>query len=98
MNATDLNKPLWQFTLGEMLAAIRSELTQSQATATQANETSVEYAYGIQGLADLLGCSKQHAWNIKRSGILDAAIIQNGRKIIVNKQKALELFAKNNKK
>ncbi|WP_409997335.1 DUF3853 family protein [Capnocytophaga leadbetteri] len=30
-----------------------------------------KYVYGIKGLADILGCSKTHAQNIKNSGQLD---------------------------
>lgn len=54
-----------------------------------------EYVYGINGLADLIGCSKTHASRLKSQGIFDEAIIQRGRKIIIDREKALELF--NNK-
>nr|WP_315126332.1 DUF3853 family protein [uncultured Capnocytophaga sp.] len=53
-----------------------------------------KYVYGIKGLADVLGCSKAHAQNIKKTGILDQAIIQNGRKIIVDVELAISLFKK----
>ena len=59
------------------------------------NET--KYVYGLSGLAKLLNCSKNHAGKLKSSGIFDEAIIQNGRKIIIDSEKALELF-KNRKK
>ena len=39
-------------------------------------------------------CSVSKASEIKSSGILDEAIIQNGNIIIVDKEKALQLFAK----
>ena len=52
-----------------------------------------KYVYGL-GLASILGCSKSHAQNIKNSGILDKAIIQNGRKIIVDVEMAITLFQK----
>ena len=53
-----------------------------------------KYVYGLKGLADILGCSKAHAQNVKNSGILDKAIIQNGRKIIVDAEMAITLFQK----
>lgn len=53
-----------------------------------------KYVYGIKGLADILGCSKTHAQTIKNSGQLDKAIIQNGRKIIIDAQLAITLFQK----
>lgn len=90
-----MDKPLWQFTLGEFLDAMKNQQIQSQQNVEQADYTGEEYVYGIEGLAKLLGCSEPHAWKKKKEGIFDEAIIQNGRKIIVNRKKALELFGKN---
>ena len=52
-----------------------------------------KYEYGLKGLAKILGCSISKASKIKSSGILDGAIIQKGNIIIIDKKKALELFA-----
>ncbi|MDN5396539.1 MAG: DUF3853 family protein, partial [Chryseobacterium sp.] len=41
----------------------------------------------------MLGCSISKASEIKSSGLLDDAIIQNGNIIIIDKEKALALFA-----
>ena len=51
-----------------------------------------KYVYGIKGLAQLLGCSTSTAKRLKRSGVLDGAIIQRNRSIIVDAQRALALF------
>ena len=51
------------------------------------------YEYGLKGLAKILGCSVSKASKIKSSGILDDAIIQKRNIIIIDKKKALELFA-----
>ena len=51
------------------------------------------YEYGLKGLAKILGCSVSKASKIKSSGILDEAIIQKGHIIIIDKKKAIELFA-----
>ena len=53
-----------------------------------------KYEYGLKGLAKILGCSVSKASEIKSSRILDEAIIQNGNIIIIDKEKALQLFAK----
>ena len=53
-----------------------------------------KYEYGLKGLAKILGCSISKASEKKSSGILDEAIIQNGNIIIIDKEKALQLFAK----
>ena len=52
-----------------------------------------KYEYGLKGLAKILGCSISKASKIKSSGILDDAIIQKGNIIIIDKKKAIELFA-----
>lgn len=51
------------------------------------------YEYGLKGLTKILGCSISKASKIKSSGILDEAIIQKGNIIIIDKKKAIELFA-----
>ena len=51
------------------------------------------YENGLKGLAKILGCSISKASKIKSSGILDEAIIQKGNIIIIDKKKAIELFA-----
>ncbi|MEN2435800.1 DUF3853 family protein [Weeksellaceae bacterium A-14] len=53
-----------------------------------------KYEYGLKGLAKILGCSVSKASEIKSSGILNEAIIQKGNIIIIDKKRALELFAK----
>ena len=47
--------------------------------------------YGIEGIAQIFGCSVPTANRIKRSGIIDAAITQIGRKIIIDGDMALML-------
>lgn len=53
--------------------------------------------YGIKGLAGLLGVSERTARYIKQSGALRGAIRQQGRTIIVDTKRALELFGKFNR-
>ncbi|MCM1218549.1 MAG: DUF3853 family protein [Lachnospiraceae bacterium] len=54
-------------------------------------DRSKKYVYGIRGIAELFGCSLPTANRIKRSGKIDKAITQIGRKIIVDAELALEL-------
>ena len=51
-----------------------------------------KYVYGIKGLASLFGCSVATAQRIKSSGTIDGAIIQRNRRIIVDAEKALQLY------
>lgn len=85
---TDINPhtPLWQLTVGEFLEMQRQFYF---------NISKNKYEYGLKGLARILGCSRTRASEIKKSGILDDAIYQNGKIIVIDREKALELFKKN---
>ena len=48
-------------------------------------------AYGIKGIAETFGCSIPTANRIKKSGIINKAISQLGRKIVIDVDLALEL-------
>ena len=56
-----------------------------------------KYEYGLKGLAKIFGCSLSKASDMKASGILKDAIIQNGQIIIIDREKAIELFRKDAK-
>jgi hypothetical protein len=98
MNCIEPNKPLWQLTEGEFFDLLIKILSQIQ-TPQKVEERNMddEYVYGLDGLAKLLGCHKQHAYSLKKDGVFDGAVMQRGKKIIVNKRKALELFGNNKK-
>ena len=89
----DRNTPIWQLTLGDFLQAFQKYTEPSNKIEIETVEKK-EYVYGINGLADLIGCSKTHASRLKSQGIFDEAIIQRGRTIIIDKEKALELLKK----
>ena len=55
-----------------------------------------KYVYGIDGIAEIFGCSRPTASRIKKSGRINAAIRQIGRKIVVDAEMALELFGRKN--
>ena len=80
----ETKKYLWQLTIDELKEPQR-EVTKEKT-----------YEYGIKGLAKILGCSRSKAYQIKASGILDDAIIQNGKVIVIDVDKALQLFSENN--
>ncbi|PQA95002.1 Protein of unknown function [Chryseobacterium piscicola] len=82
MKNIDPKTPIWKLTVEEFLEISKKFNTESK------------YEYGLKGLAKILGCSISKASEIKSSGILDAAIIQKGNIIIIDKKKAMELFAR----
>ena len=85
----DNDTPLFKLTVGEFL-----ELQNAQIKLLFSAKNS-KYEYGIKGLAKTLGCSRSKASRIKASGILDEAIFQNGKIIVIDIEKALQLLDKN---
>lgn len=82
MKKIDPQTPLWKLTVEEFLEIIKNIGLENR------------HEYGLKGLAKVLGCSVSKASEIKSSGILDEAIIQKGKIIIIDKQKVLELFGR----
>lgn len=79
---------LVDLTVGELKAVLQSSMS------VQKSDGQKKLVYGLQGLADLLHCTKRHASKIKSSGILNEAIKQRGRTIVIDSELALELFGK----
>lgn len=93
----DGRTPIWQLNVEELSTVIKdifANLKQApELPATENIENAEkELVYGINGLAKILGCSKTHASRLKSQGLFDEAIIQRGRKIIIDKEKALKVF------
>ena len=86
-----LVKPVWQMTGEEFLFLSRHASVQAEAQPQPTTDTERKYVYGILGIAKLFGCSLPTANRIKKSGKIDKAITQIGRKIIVDAELALEL-------
>ena len=87
-----LGKPLWQMTGEEFLFLQNSSHQGDNYVPAPVAETSPKrYEYGIRGIAKIFGCSIPTANRIKKSGKINAAITQVGRKIIVDADYALQL-------
>ena len=96
MDKVDLNKPLFQCTLGEfksvIVGAIRDrELENLAATPPK------KYVYGLAGLRELLGCSISTAERIRKSGIIDEAISRANNIFVIDADLALDLLRVSNK-
>lgn len=78
--------PIWQLTVGEFKDLIKKSIPQ-----TVVQDTQTEIVYGLDGIAEIFDCSKSQAQRIKSSGIIDGAITQLGRKILVDKHLAIKL-------
>lgn len=87
----DPNTRIIDLTVGQLM-----ELLESVQGATEhAPEQERRLVYGIAGIAQIFNCSIATANRIKKSGKINKAISQRGRLIVVDANKALELF--NNK-
>ena len=84
MKGNETKKYLWELTIDEF-KELQFEITKEKS-----------YEYGIKGLAKILGCSRSKAYNIKASGIIDDAIFQNGKMMVIDVEKTLRLLSENN--
>ena len=87
-----LEKPLWQFTGKDHEYMLKHVLMESLSTDSSSQPSNKKYVQGINGIASLFGCSKSTAQRIKNSGIIDDAITQVQRKILVDADLALQLI------
>lgn len=91
MNIED--KPLFQATLGDLKEMIEEMFApQTEIPGDPSPEVKKQLVYGLAGLAKLLGVCKATASTIKSSGILDPAISQHGKVIVIDANLALELM------
>ena len=82
-------KPVCMMT-GEELCFLITKSVESTEKSTSSMASKGNY-YGIEGMALVFGCSVPTANRIKKSGIIDKAITQIGRKIVVDADLALAL-------
>ena len=78
----------------EFIMLSRHASGQPETQPQPVTDTSSKYGYGIPGIAKRFGCSLPTAKRIKKSGRIDKAITQIGRKIIVDAELAIELAGK----
>lgn len=92
MNKITNDTPVWQLSVGEIRDLIKEIVADEQK-----NDIVVEsgdVCYGIDGLAKALGVSRRTAQRYKSSGLLDGAIRQYGKTIIVDKEKLKSTLTK----
>lgn len=89
-------KPLLQATIGDLKELIEEIFTpMGDFAEDRPTEVKKHLVYGLAGLAQLLGVCKATASAIKSSGILDPAISQHGKVIVIDADLALELMKVN---
>lgn len=91
MNIEELkNKPVWQMSGAELLY-LTAQATPQHSAPPASVKPEKRYAFGIRGIAETFGCSLPTANRIKASGRIDAALVQVGRKVILDCDLALQL-------
>lgn len=92
-----LNTPICKMDGKDLVYLIKSvtsdQLCQMRNGSYKEESVSKEHklVYGIAGIAHIFGCSIPTASRIKASGVINGAITQVGRKIVVDVDKALAL-------
>ena len=79
-----LEKPLWQFTGKDHEYMLKHVFMESLSVDGNSQPSNKKYVQGINGIANLFGCSKSTAQRIKNSGVINDAITQVQRKILVD--------------
>lgn len=90
----DDNSPFVVLTISQVRELMGEMLKELLPASQKQVDTSGKYAYGLKGIAEVFNCSIQTAGRIKKSGIIKGAISENGRTIVVDREKAIELFGK----
>lgn len=84
-----------QFTSRDLLDLLEDSILMKNENPKDIKQIEKKYVYGISGIQKLLNCSESSAKRLKKSGVIDDAIIQNGRKIIIDVDRAMELLKSN---
>ena len=76
-------------TVGQLMEIIASMINPAEVAANE--QPTVNFVYGLKGIQHLFNCSHTQAQRYK-DGILKPAVIQSGRKIMVDRDLAVKLF------
>ncbi|MGM9698939.1 MAG: DUF3853 family protein [Prevotella sp.] len=90
-----LEKPLWQLSGKDHEYMLKRVIMDIFSSFEGKPTCQKHYVQGYSGIATLFRCSKSTAQRIKKSGVIDDAITQVNRKILVDADMALQLVKKN---
>lgn len=91
---------LADLTVDEYRALLREELGHIMTPVVETGCTTKptgRLVYGLRGIQDLFGCSHKQA-QFYKDHVIKEAVSQHGRKIVVDADKALELFNERGKR
>lgn len=84
------NTRLIDLTVGE-LKTILGKLVADAISEHEGVDNSQEYVYGLRGICELFGCSKNTAIRLKEE-VIKKAVYQDGRRILTDPVMAKKLF------
>lgn len=90
----DDTTPIAALTVAELKKVILSMRDTEATEQIQNMSGQPRFVYGLQGIEELFNCSRATAQKYKNT-IISEAVIQNGRKIVVDVEKAISLFNQN---
>ena len=80
--------PIWQLTVGQFLSLMNY---QKPSEEKEKKSSDRRYVKGLAGIQSIFGCSNPTAQKLKRT-IIKEAVTQNGRVILTDVERALQLF------
>lgn len=89
--------PLMTLTVSQFQALVASCFAGNQEQEVQSQSKEKHYVYGLKGICDLFNCAHSTAQHLK-DNVITEAVSQNGRKIVVDVELALQLFQENKDK
>lgn len=82
---------LFQLTVEQFRELVRSEIGNQITPVEATGSTTPHLVYGLRGIQQLFGCSHRTA-QFYKDHVIQQAVCQNGRKIVVDADMALKLF------
>jgi len=92
----DMNKPISILTTAELMEILETVLRRSPEPAASEDTLPQNRVYGIKGIEGLFNVSHKTAQHYKDT-FLKPAVMQNGRKIVVDADMAMKLFKEHQK-
>lgn len=89
--------PLMMLTVSQFQTLVASCFAGNQEQEVQSQSQEKHYVYGLKGICDLFNCAHSTAQHLK-DNVITEAVSQNGRKIVVDVELALQLFQENKDK
>ena len=83
--------PLMMLTVSQFQALVESCFNTNQEQPVSPQSPQKHYVYGLKGLCELFDCAHSTAQYLK-DNVITAAVSQNGRKIVVDADFAMQLF------